>query len=225
MTPSTWAALAGILVVDVLNPVLLGVVVYALGTARPYAVSGAILAGHTLAYFVAGILLALGIDAMLDRLQNPREIDFWIEAVLGLGLVASAAVAWRTRDRPARPAMAARQGVGAGAAFVTGAVINVVGIPFALPYFAALDQILKAELTTAGALAVLLAYNLGYAAPFAALVLLRWAFRRESRLLLAKLSGGVERLAAVVFPLLLGGLALALLADAAHYFARGRALF
>jgi len=32
-------------------------------------------------------------------------------------------------------------------AFGLGAVINFVGIPFALPYFAALNQILKADLT------------------------------------------------------------------------------
>jgi len=39
-------------------------------------------------------------------------------------------------------------------AFGFGAVINLIGLPFALPYFAALDQILKADLTVTDSVTV-----------------------------------------------------------------------
>lgn len=61
-----------ILLVDMLNPVLFAVMVFAAGSNRPVTNSAAILIGHTLAYFVAGILVSLGIEQATERLANPQ---------------------------------------------------------------------------------------------------------------------------------------------------------
>jgi hypothetical protein len=78
------------------------------------------------------------------------------------------------------------------------------------------------------ALGVLLAlglYNLLYAVPFAALIALRWLYRRETEWLLAWLRAAMERVGSFLLPallLLLGG---ALVADGAAFFRRGKPLF
>jgi len=76
-----------ILVSDVLNPVLLAGVIFGLGSRRPFLNSTLLLLGWFVTYFAAGILLALGLDAIIDFFKTPRPIDFVIETVLGLLLI------------------------------------------------------------------------------------------------------------------------------------------
>ena len=76
-----------ILLVDVLNPVLFAMMVFAAGSKRPVINSSALLLGHTLAYFVAGVAVAHGIDRVADRLANPERIDFIIGGIIGVGLL------------------------------------------------------------------------------------------------------------------------------------------
>ena len=55
-----------ILLVDFVNPVLFAMLVAAAGASRPIANSSAMLAGHTLAYFVAGVAIALGFNQVAE---------------------------------------------------------------------------------------------------------------------------------------------------------------
>ena len=82
-----------LLVVDVLNPVLFALLVVAVSTSRPIANSTAFLAGHTASYFVSGIIIALGLNQITDRLSNPKPIDFVIELLIGLLLLWAALAA------------------------------------------------------------------------------------------------------------------------------------
>jgi hypothetical protein len=79
--------LVPMLIVDVLNPVLFALLLVAIGTGRPLANSIAFLAGHTVSYFLSGIVIALGIDRITDRLNNPVPVDFFIQLVIGLLLL------------------------------------------------------------------------------------------------------------------------------------------
>ena len=81
------AVVLPILLVDILNPVLFAMLVFAAGSNRPVANSSAILAGHTLAYFVAGVAIAHGMEQISDRLANPHQIDFIISGLVGVGLL------------------------------------------------------------------------------------------------------------------------------------------
>lgn len=91
----------------------------------------------------------------------------------------------------------------AGTSFWIGASINLIGMPFAIPYFAVLGQILKADLDWLPALMVLLIYNLLYIFPFSLLILIRFIYRQESDALFKSISDGMEQLSATLMPLLL----------------------
>jgi cytochrome c biogenesis protein CcdA len=221
MTDLFWT-LSPILLTDALNPVLFAFMVYAAGTERPILNSSFVLLGHTTAYFAAGIVLALGIERISERLANPERIDFVIEIVLGLVLLWVAAGSRKdTGKRPEEESPA----LGPAAAFGLGATVNFIGIPFAVPYFAALSQILQADLSTTGALTVLGLYNFAYALPFTAVPLMVWMMGDRSRPLLEKINGVLERVSGVLMPILMGLIGLALLADGIVYFARGESLF
>ena len=69
-----WTFLLPILAVDVVNPVLFAFMVYAAGGARPALTSGAMLAGHTLAYLTAGIVIGLSLEQILEYLAEPRTV-------------------------------------------------------------------------------------------------------------------------------------------------------
>lgn len=137
--------------------------VYAVSTQRPIINSSAILLGHTLAYFSSGLLLALGLQKITVRLENPHHIDFIISLVVGILLLWVAILSSRKNDKQQNKENTELTPCNA---LGLGAVINFIGIPFALPYFATLDQILKADFTVAEALIVLVSYNLFYALLF-----------------------------------------------------------
>ena len=80
-------AILPILLVDVLNPVLFAMLVFAAGSRRPVLNSTSMLAGHTLAYCTAGIGVALGIETASERLANPEPVDFVVSGIVGVGLL------------------------------------------------------------------------------------------------------------------------------------------
>jgi len=211
-----------ILLSDVLNPVLFAFMIYAVGSRRPVITSSAMLLGHTAAYMTCGVLLAYTIEKLSERLANPQFIDFVIEFVVAIALL------WlvlRTRkDKGKRPDEQTPEFT-VGKAFAFGAVINLIGIPFAVPYFAAIDQLLKSDLDTAGVVIALVAYNLVYALPFALIPVLTMIMGDRSKPILARINGYMEKAGDIVMPLLLLAIGLALLVDSIWFFIRGESFF
>lgn len=211
-----------ILLSDVLNPVLFAFMIYAVGSRRPVITSSAMLLGHTAAYMTCGVLLAYTIEKLSERLANPQFIDFVIEFVVAIALL------WlvlRTRkDKGKRPDEQTPEFT-VGKAFAFGAVINLIGIPFAVPYFAAIDQLLKSDLDTAGVVIALVAYNLVYALPFALIPVLTMIMGDRSKPILARINGYMEKAGDIIMPLLLLAIGLALLVDSIWYFIRGESFF
>ena len=218
-----WTVLIPILLADVVNPVLFAFMVYAVGTDRPVSNSIAALLGHTAAYLIFGIGLALAFDVITERLANPRPLDYGISLVIGCLLLWAA---WCSRgDRQAsKPAPEVAQ-LTPLKSFGFGAIINIAGLPFALPYFAALDQILKADLSVADSALVIIGYNTGYALPFLIVPLLALALGERSRPLLARINQKVDGVSAYLMPAILALVGIALLADALVYIATGEGLF
>lgn len=220
-----WVVLLPILFADVVNPVLLAALIYALGSPRPLLLSSALLAGHTLTYFGAGIVLAIGLESASHRLANPEPVDYIIEALAGvalLGIGAAMATGKQAADRMDSGAVA---GLGLLGAFVAGMVINLVGIPFAVPYFGAIAQILKADLSAAAALAHLGLYNALYALPFCLVILARVAFGAAAAAPLQRVNDALGTLSAALVPVLLIGIGAAMLADSGWYWRTGVGLF
>ena len=217
-----WGMLVPILLSDVIHPVLFAFMVYAAGSSRPVLSSGAMLLGHTVTYFSFGIVLSLGLERISARLANPLLLDFVIEVVLGVILLW---LALRTRkDTGKRPEEETPE-FSPWDAFRFGALVNIIGIPFAVPYFAAIDQFLKSDLNTGGVLLALLSYNLVYALPFLMVPILSAVMGERSKPLLARVNAVMERISSFLMPLMLGLVGLALLADSITYFLRGESLF
>ena len=217
-----WAVLFPILLTDVMNPVLFAFLVYAAGTDRPVALSTSMLAGHTAAYFSAGLLLARFMETLTAFFAEPRFLDFVLEVIIGVLLLW---FALRIRKGETKHPEQDEPRLTLVSAFGWGAAINFIGIPFAVPYFAAIDQILKADVDTLRTIGLLLGYNLAYALPFAAVPVLTALMGQGARPLLARINAFMERVSSFLLPLLLGLLGLALLADATAYFVTGSPLF
>jgi len=214
-----------ILLTDILNPVLMAGTVYTLGSKKPYINSFMILFGWFIIYFISGIILALGLEAITQFLANPRPIDFYIESVIAVLLIWLAIYMIRSQGGKRKSKdFGDTEVVTPGSAFGMGALINVVGLPFAIPYFAVLDQILKADFTWGPALTVLLIYNLLYILPFGVLVLIRRISGSKSEILFNKISEWMDKGSRVLMPVLLFGIAGVLLADAIMYFTTGKIL-
>ena len=218
-----WVILTPILLADVVNPVLFAFMVYAVGTDRPLSNSISALLGHTAAYLSFGIILALFFNIIKTGLANPKPVDYIISLIVGILLLW---VAWRSRSKTAdkkdKPQVEELTPL---KSFTIGAIINIVGLPFALPYFAALDQILKAELTVTSSVIVLVGYNLLYALPFLVVPVLVMMMGENSRPVLARINEKVDRVSTYLMPLMLGFVGMALVLDALLYFTNGKGLF
>lgn len=218
-----WTVLIPILLADIVNPVLFAFMVYAAGTDRPVINSIAVLLGHTCAYVIFGLVLALAFDIIINRLANPEPIDYGLSLLIGILLLWAA---WRIRGdkQQQKPAPRVEQ-LTLIKAFGMGAIINIIGLPFALPYFAALDQILKTNLSVADSALVIIGYNAGYALPFLVVPLLAIALGERSRPLLARINEKVDHVSAFLLPIILAFVGIALVADAISYAATGEGLF
>jgi cytochrome c biogenesis protein CcdA len=217
-----WAVLAAILLTDILNPVLFAFLVYAAGSQRPVLNPSAMLLGHTSAYLGAGVLLASGRDRIVDRLNNSGRIDFVVELLIGVILLALAVPSRKNTGK--RPDEQTPE-LGVASSFGIGAVVNFIGIPFAVPYFAALGQMMKHDLTAADTIGALAVYNLAYALPFTIVPISRAIMGERARPLLERINDVIERISGVLMPILLGLVGLAFLADAITFFLTGESFF
>ncbi len=216
-----WLILAPILLADVLNPVLFALLVFAAGTARPVLTSCAALLGHTLAYLAVGVVLALGLEQISGLLANPSTLDFVVELIIGLFIIG---IALWTGKSSSESTETADQGMSPAKALGMGAVINLIGLPFAVPYVGAISQILKVHLDPWAAFFALLSYNLLYALPFTVVPLLVLIMGKRSRPILEKINGFLTKAADSVLPWLIGLLGLALVADALAFLLTGTPL-
>ena len=215
-----------IVITDVINPVLFAAAIYALGTRKPYLTTGFLLFGWFLAYLVSGIVLAIGLDAIIEFFNNPRPIDFVIEGVIGVLLLWLGFRIMRTGDNPKKEKEIDKsENISPGSAFVFGVSLNLIGMPFALPYFAILDQILKADLGWVEGIGALFIYNILYLIPFVLPIFIRIFLREKSDAIFAKINEWMEKISKVIMPALLILLGIALLADTISFFATGKSLF
>lgn len=109
--------------------------------------------------------------------------------------------------------------------FGYGAIINFLGVPFAVPYLAAIDQVLKANLTAGDSLQVLAAYNVAYALPFLLVPLLVLIMGDASKPILQRVNQVLINVTDKLMPLLLLLLGSVLIVDAIKYLVTGAALW
>ncbi|WP_170329837.1 GAP family protein [Ruegeria arenilitoris] len=227
-----WVVGIPILLVDVVSPVLLAATAFALTGNRPIANSIALILGHSIAYFVMGMLIVYGlaelfspvVDFVVKGFANPTPINFVIGFLLGLVLLS---LAFRVSTSAEMEKQSARSEVrqqkeGVFPSFVMGATLCIVGMPFAVPYFGFINEMFRFNVQSKPV--GLLIYNLFYALPFA-LIPLAYALAGNSIVdKLKALNRFLSTTASWFVPLLFGILGLAFVVDAIKYFLTGSGL-
>lgn len=175
-------------------PLCIAPLVALLAGDRPFLGAASLLFGIFVVYLGFGILVLLGLGAIFDQInewvgtlwREPETIEIWLQIAIGVVLLAFGyrmANARQSRgERGASLVMSPVQG------FTLGAGLTLVGLPGAVPFFAAADQILRADLSIPGGIAALLYYNLVFLFPLATIVGVRIFFKRQSESIFAAIS-------------------------------------
>lgn len=211
------------LLVDIINPPLLAGTIYGLGTKKPYANSAVMLLSFLCLYLLAGIAIALGLESVIDYFsptnqekQSSPYFDYALELLLALLLFYLAAKQSQERDTHSIEELE-RSDMTLKEAATIGILINVVGLPFAIPYLAAIDQILKADLHFIQIFFVLLVYNIFYILPYASLLLIRFTFPHESDRIFGGINSWMHRVTTKWMPWVFFLLGLLLVEDAVSF--------
>lgn len=217
-----WSLLIPILMADVLNPVLFAFLVFSVSAEKPVINSTAMLLGHTVAYFSVGIGLIFVLEAISEDFANPQMLDYVISLLLGLILLW---LTYKGNNKSEVDEVTYKESLTPLRSFSLGAVVNFVGIPFALPYFAAIDRILKADMIFSDSLSTLVVYNFMYAVPFAIVPLLVAAGGESRHSILQRINELLMKDSNFLMPILLGLLGAGLVFDAILFFVTGSGLF
>jgi hypothetical protein len=154
-------------------------IVASLSAPKPYLTASAFIAGKFVPLFTFGLLLAVGLDAAFDQIgiwardiwHDPHTSIVVLQLIIGgVMVVFGYRLSRASQYRPDRETTARMTPIGA---FSIAAGAATVGLPAALFYFAAIDQILRADLTVPGIVRAILYYNVIYLSPLALIVLTR----------------------------------------------------
>jgi len=210
--------LAPLLLVDILNPVLFAFLIYAAASKRPVPTATSALLGHTAAYFLVGVVVAYGAQALFARLENPKPGDYAIQLLVGLACLCGA---FASRGGGASESRKQEKELSPLRAFLLGAVLNFIAAPFALPYFAAISQILDADISPGSSWLTLIGYNLAYALPFTLVPILVAVMGNRATPLLERINRVLVRGADFLMPWLILAVGLLLIGDAVRFYLSG----
>lgn len=206
-----------ILITDLVNPILLTGVLYGLGSNRPMVNSWIIIGAFFLSYFISGILIALGFDAFIDTFELTEGFAYSIELLVALLLIWIGYGQLKAGDTHPEEQLKHERSMSPWDAGLLGLQVNFVGLPFAIPYLAAIDQILKAEIDPFPSVAVLFLYNVLYLLPFVMMIGIKWFFKEKSKSILQKFNLFVHLISVKYLPWVFIGLALVLLEDCVSF--------
>ena len=201
--PAVTVLVASLGLADSLNPVTILIAVYLGAGADPVRRLSAYAVGVFAAYFLGGVALTLGpaelLRAALDGVQIPGADVAALAA--GAGLVIAAVALWKRRGRLARVRLP-RALVEPRSALVLGAVVTALDLPTAFPYFGAIAVIVGADISLPAQVLMLGLFNALYVLPIVLVLVARLVFGARCQVLMARVTAGIERIAA---PLLAAG--------------------
>ncbi len=173
--------LVPIALVDSLSvtPLALVPLISILAGPRRYSTALGLLSGLFFSYLIMALAFLFGLSAVLNKVNawvghrwhNPEPADFAVEILIGLVLLAfGLPLAAKRQQKSGQKTLSPK--VTPGSAFSFGFLLNVVGFPGAVPYFAAADQIARADLAMGGAVLAVTFYVAIFILPLALLVIL-----------------------------------------------------
>jgi cytochrome c biogenesis protein CcdA len=193
--------IAGMGLVDSLNPATIAVGVVLGTTERPLLRLSGYAAGIFAVYFVGGLVLTLGPSELIrTATSHPEGIGFDIALVV-VGLVAFGFAAWvfvHRRDAAKVPDVKMRP----GSALALGAGMTAVDLPTAFPYFAAVVAIIGEDLAAPVEIALLVLFNVMYIAPIVLIAVVAVALGERAERPLLRIRAFVTRWSPVLLVVL-----------------------
>lgn len=168
----TIAAVLALAVVDSINPsaIVVTLALLSISDSRAVARVAVYVGAIFVTYFALGATMILGIDALLPSLGGllSSPAGFIVQSLVGLALLVYSLTAPAGRARPER--IAPPSATTYAAIALLGLTVTVMEIPTAIPYFAAIALITKAELPIQAWVPLLGVYNLIFVLPPIALL-------------------------------------------------------
>jgi hypothetical protein len=195
-----------------------------LAAKKPFLTAIAFIAGKFTPHLLFGLLIAVGLDTAIDsikfRAQEAwQDPDNWLVAaqfIIGIAMIVVATLVSRGSKDPTSPK--STKPVTPLGAFSVSAGMTLVGLPGALLYFAAIDQVLRANLASSSVVVAIIYYNLVLISPLALIVLLRRLLGTMVDPLFAAISRFFERWGKKIALLALLGVGVVLALDAIGWF-------
>jgi len=187
----------GIAILDGLSdvPIYIGPLLVALADRQPTRTTLLFILGVSVTYLGMGVVGYVALDALdaaLDAI-NARLWAFWHEPSflevclqIAVGVVMLLLARRRAGRLPDDDDEAAPETLTPRRALMLGAGLALAGVPAAAPYFAAIAQILRAQLNLGASLSLLVFYNLLYILPLLCMLVLRLVFQEASEAIFAK---------------------------------------
>jgi len=195
---------------------------------RPFGTAFAFLAGLFISYLIMALLFLFGLNSVLTRLNawfsyrwdNPEPADFGIQILVGLVMLFfGLRIAEKRKSRSSGREL--QSGVSPVSAFGFGFLMNVVGFPGALPYFAAADRIAQADPPVSEAVLAVVFYVTIFVLPLTAIVLLRALLGQRMDAIMQAIQGFFDTKGKRLLMVLLVLLGLILVVDGVAYFLGG----
>jgi cytochrome c biogenesis protein CcdA len=195
------AAIAGLGLVDSLNPATIAVGVLLATTERPLGRMAGYIAGIFSVYLAGGLILTLGPGSLLRKALDRPESTALDVAFLVAAAAAFAFGVWvfLHRDVEAKlPDVAVRP----GSAVALGAGMTAVDLPTAFPYFAAILAILGEDLANSTEVALVVLFNLMYVVPLVVIAVAAALLGERAPSFLTRVRAFVTRWSPVLLALL-----------------------
>jgi cytochrome c biogenesis protein CcdA len=195
---------------------------------RPFGTAFAFLAGLFISYLIMALLFLFGLSSVLTRLNawlsyrwdNPEPADFGIQILVGLVMLFfGLRIAEIRKSRSSGREL--QSGVSPVSAFGFGFLMNVVGFPGALPYFAAADRIAQADPPVADTVLAVVFYVTIFVLPLTAIVLLRALLGQRMDAIMQAIQDFFDTKGKRLLMVLLVLLGLILVVDGVAYFLGG----
>ena len=193
---------------------------------HPITGSLSFISGGFIVYFIFGIFILLGLDTLIDEYaerfirymkSEPDCVELVIQILIGFIMIY---FAWHFSRKapPLNKTKSYNSDITPVQAFTLSASINIIGMWGALPYFAAMTQILKADLETPSMLLVLAFYNFIFALPLIGFIVLRVMMGDKATVLLEKITSFFSHWGKQIFIISLYFLGPLLIADGIGWF-------
>ena len=220
------SSLVAIAALDSLNPTATAIQVFLLSTPKPIARSIAFVVGVFTAYWAVGLLITLGLGEAIAALVNqvslalPSSI-YGLQFLLGVVLLV---IGWKLNSFEQRKTERRPKKLTLTSTFVLGLAVTIWESPTALPYLAAIQQIVRANLDWLSIIAILGLYNLIFVFPLIVLLGIYILLQGRSTALLHRINRAIEQWGPRILRVVLIVLGAALVLDSVAY-TFGRPLF